>query len=92
MPQRRDRQHQIMWIQVRTIDGKKTVRVDSLSKLTKVEVLREKLVDHFDAQPADQRLFFRGKQVHNENIAHSHTHTDMLASYTNTFESANACF
>lgn len=52
-----------MWIQVRTIDGKKTVRVDNLSKLTKIEDLRERLIEHFDAQPADQRLFYRGKQV-----------------------------
>ncbi|KAK7110903.1 E3 ubiquitin-protein ligase UHRF1-like [Littorina saxatilis] len=52
-----------MWIQVRTIDGKKTVRVDNLSKLTKIEDLRERLIEHFDAQPADQRLFYRGKQL-----------------------------
>ena len=52
-----------MWIQVRTIDGKKTVRLDSLSKLTKIEELRERLVELFDAQPSDQRLIFRGKQV-----------------------------
>uniref|UniRef100_A0A671TCB6 Ubiquitin-like domain-containing protein n=1 Tax=Sinocyclocheilus anshuiensis TaxID=1608454 RepID=A0A671TCB6_9TELE len=29
-----------MWIQVRTMDGKETHRVDSLSKLTKVDELR----------------------------------------------------
>ncbi|KAK7467888.1 hypothetical protein BaRGS_00036893 [Batillaria attramentaria] len=52
-----------MWIQVRTIDGKKTVRVDSLSKLTKIEDLRQRLISLFDAQPSDQRLFFRGKQL-----------------------------
>lgn len=52
-----------MWIQVRTIDGKKTVRVDSLSKLTKIEELRKRLVTLFDAQPSEQRLFYRGKQV-----------------------------
>ena len=52
-----------MWIQVRTIDGKKTVRVDSLSKLTKIEELRERLIELFETQPSDQRLFFRGKQV-----------------------------
>ncbi|XP_025095806.1 E3 ubiquitin-protein ligase UHRF1-like isoform X2 [Pomacea canaliculata] len=52
-----------MWIQVRTIDGKKTVRVDSLSKLTKIEELRKRLVTLFDAQPSEQRLFYRGKQL-----------------------------
>ncbi|XP_076461119.1 E3 ubiquitin-protein ligase UHRF1-like [Babylonia areolata] len=52
-----------MWIQVRTVDGKKTVRIDSLSKLTKIEDLRKRLVEDFDAEPSDQRLFFRGKQL-----------------------------
>ncbi|KAL7993027.1 hypothetical protein Chor_017283 [Crotalus horridus] len=32
-----------MWIQVRTMDGKETHRVDSLSKLTKVEELRQRI-------------------------------------------------
>ena len=48
---------------MRSIDGKKTVRVDNLSKLTKIEALREKLVEQFDAPAEAQRLFFRGKQV-----------------------------
>ena len=52
-----------MWIQVRSMDGQKNVRIDNLSKLTKIEDLREKLVDHFNAGPERQRLFFRGKQV-----------------------------
>jgi len=52
-----------MWIQVRSMDGKKCCRVDGLSKLTKVEELREKLVDLFDADVECQRLFYRGKQV-----------------------------
>ncbi|XP_067677716.1 E3 ubiquitin-protein ligase UHRF1-like [Haliotis asinina] len=52
-----------MWIQVRSIDGKKTVRVDDLSKLTKIEELRKKLVDPFEAPVETQRLFFRGKQL-----------------------------
>ncbi|KAL3878130.1 hypothetical protein ACJMK2_030501 [Sinanodonta woodiana] len=52
-----------MWIQVRTFDGKKSIRVDDLSKLTKIEELREKLVDPFDASPERQRLFYRGKQL-----------------------------
>ena len=52
-----------MWIQVRSMDGRKNVRIDDLSKLTKIEDLRMKLVDHFDADPERQRLFFRGKQV-----------------------------
>ena len=45
------------------MDGLKNVRIDNLSKLTKIEDLREKLIDHFNAEPERQRLFFRGKQV-----------------------------
>lgn len=52
-----------MWIQVRTMDGRKSARIDSLSKLTTIEQLREKLVEEFDAEPERQRLFYRGKQV-----------------------------
>lgn len=53
-----------MWIQVRSFDGKKSVQIDKLSKLTKIEDLRERLVEHFDAAPETQRLFYRGKQVY----------------------------
>ena len=53
-----------MWIQIRSMDGKKSLRVDGLSKLTKIEDLREKLVDEFEAEPEEQRLFYRGKQVY----------------------------
>lgn len=52
-----------MWIQVRTMDGKKSLQVDGLSKLTKIEELRNKLENAFDVSPNMQRLFFRGKQV-----------------------------
>lgn len=52
-----------MWIQVRTFDGKKTVKVKGLSKLTKVEELRESIKDKFDAEPSQQQLFYRGKLV-----------------------------
>ncbi|XP_059177141.1 E3 ubiquitin-protein ligase UHRF1-like isoform X2 [Physella acuta] len=52
-----------MWIQVRSISGSKTVRIDDLSKLTKIEDLRKRLVEPFDAEPDKQRLFFRGKQM-----------------------------
>lgn len=45
------------------MDGRKNVRVDDLSKLTKLEELRERLLEHFDAEPSRQRLFYRGKQV-----------------------------
>lgn len=53
----------IMWIQVRAMDGSATHRVDGLSKLTKINELREMLVEKFDAEPGQQRLFYRGKQV-----------------------------
>ena len=52
-----------MWIQVRTMDGRKSARVDSLSKLTTIEELRERLVGEFGVEPERQRLFYRGKQV-----------------------------
>lgn len=52
-----------MWIQVRTMDGKETHRVDSLSKLTKVDELRLKITELFKVEPERQRLFYRGKQV-----------------------------
>lgn len=52
-----------MWIQVRTMDGKETHRVDSLSKLTKVDELRLKIEELFKVEPERQRLFYRGKQV-----------------------------
>ena len=45
------------------MDGQKSVQIDGLSKLTKVDELRERLVEHFDAEPERQRLFYRGKQV-----------------------------
>uniref|UniRef100_A0A8C4IPX3 E3 ubiquitin-protein ligase UHRF n=1 Tax=Dicentrarchus labrax TaxID=13489 RepID=A0A8C4IPX3_DICLA len=52
-----------MWIQVRTMDGKETHRVDSLSKLTKVDELRLKITELFNVEPERQRLFYRGKQM-----------------------------
>lgn len=54
-----------MWIQVRTFDGKKTVKIEGLSKLTKVEELRERIQAPFDADPKRQQLFYRGKLVSN---------------------------
>uniref|UniRef100_A0A7N6BD34 E3 ubiquitin-protein ligase UHRF n=1 Tax=Anabas testudineus TaxID=64144 RepID=A0A7N6BD34_ANATE len=54
-----------MWIQVRTMDGKETHRVDSLSKLTKVDELRVKIMELFNVEPERQRLFYRGKQMEN---------------------------
>ncbi|XP_062593706.1 E3 ubiquitin-protein ligase UHRF1-like [Saccostrea cucullata] len=52
-----------MWIQVRSFDGKKSLRVDNLSKLTKIEELRSRLVEEFEAPVEKQRLFYRGKQL-----------------------------
>ena len=52
-----------MWIQVRTMDGKVAHTVDSLSRLTKVELLRKKIQELFHVEPGLQRLFYRGKQV-----------------------------
>ena len=55
-----------MWIQVRTMDGKKTVQIDNLSKLTSIFELRKRLVECFEVPPERQRLFFRGKQLEDE--------------------------
>ncbi|GLD49916.1 E3 ubiquitin-protein ligase UHRF1 [Lates japonicus] len=45
------------------MDGKETHRVDSLSKLTKVDELRVKIMELFKVEPERQRLFYRGKQM-----------------------------
>ena len=52
-----------MWIQVRTIDGTETQTIDDLSRLTKIECLREKIQETVRVSPDRQRLFYRGKQV-----------------------------
>ncbi|XP_071657719.1 E3 ubiquitin-protein ligase UHRF2-like isoform X1 [Patagioenas fasciata] len=52
-----------MWIQVRTIDGTETHTIDDLSRLTKIECLREKIQKMFCVSPDRQRLFYRGKQL-----------------------------
>ena len=52
-----------MWIQIRTMDGKRCAQVDNLSKLTRIDELKEKLVPLFDIESVRQRLFYRGKQV-----------------------------
>ncbi|XP_077201077.1 E3 ubiquitin-protein ligase UHRF2 isoform X1 [Paroedura picta] len=52
-----------MWIQVRTIDGAQTQTIDDLSRLTKIESLREKIQESFRVSPDRQRLFYRGKQL-----------------------------
>ncbi|XP_040146581.1 E3 ubiquitin-protein ligase UHRF1 isoform X1 [Ictidomys tridecemlineatus] len=52
-----------MWVQVRTMDGKETHTVNSLSRLTKVEELRRKIQEVFHVEPGLQRLFYRGKQM-----------------------------
>lgn len=52
-----------MWIQVRTMDGAKSVRIDGLSKITKVDDLRLRIREEFDVETALQRLFYRGKQL-----------------------------
>jgi E3 ubiquitin-protein ligase UHRF1 len=53
-----------MWIKVRTFDGKEEKQIDNLSKLTKIEELKERIKKTFDvAENSSMRLFFRGKQV-----------------------------
>lgn len=45
------------------MDGKETHRIDSLSKLTKVEDLRLKIQEAFGVEVDRQRLFYHGKQM-----------------------------
>lgn len=52
-----------MWIQVRTMDGKRSEKIEGLSKLTSVKDLRQCIEGKFGIQPIEQRLFYRGKQV-----------------------------
>ncbi|XP_073485733.1 E3 ubiquitin-protein ligase UHRF1-like [Aquarana catesbeiana] len=52
-----------MWIQVRTMDGRQTERLDDLSKLTKVDELRLRIQEVFGVEMERQRLFYRGKQM-----------------------------
>ncbi|XP_071486486.1 E3 ubiquitin-protein ligase UHRF1-like [Diadema antillarum] len=54
-----------MWVLVRKFDCKNAQRIDGLSKLTKIEQFREKLVDLFDAPLDRQRLFYGGKELVN---------------------------
>ena len=44
------------------MDGSRTT-VAGISKLTKIEEIRERLVETFCTEPSRQRLFYRGKQV-----------------------------
>ena len=46
------------------MDGSKSARFDGLSKLTKIEQLREKIAEEFEVETERQRLFYRGKQVY----------------------------
>lgn len=52
-----------MWVRVRTMDGKINFQVDGLSKLTKIEELKEKLESDLKTVSSRQRLFFAGKQL-----------------------------
>lgn len=45
------------------MDGKESMQVDNLSKLTKIEELKKKLEVIFKVEPERQRLFYRGKQL-----------------------------
>eukprot|EP00795_Rhopilema_esculentum_P000042 gene42-9646_t len=54
-----------MWIQVRTMDGKKSTQIDKISKLTLIEDLKAKIAGEFGVSAERQRLFFSGKQLEN---------------------------
>lgn len=60
-----------MWIQVRTIDGSRTETIEDLSRLTKIESLRQKIQESFRVGPDRQRLFYRGKQVRRRRVGAS---------------------
>jgi len=46
---------------VRTFCGTKSERFDGLSKLTTIDILRQKVQEKFDVSPDQQKLFYRGK-------------------------------
>ena len=50
-----------MWINVRTFCGTKSERFDGLSKLTTIDILRQKIQEKFDVSSSEQKLFYRGK-------------------------------
>eukprot|EP00794_Sanderia_malayensis_P007068 gene7068-7863_t len=52
-----------MWVQIRTVDGKKSIQIDKLSKLTTIEDLKKRIEEHFNVTSSKQRLFFSGKQL-----------------------------
>jgi len=54
-----------MWIQIRTMDGKKSIQIDKLSKLTTIKELKDKVAVEFGIASERQRLFFSGKQLEN---------------------------
>ncbi|XP_075217787.1 E3 ubiquitin-protein ligase UHRF1-like [Lycorma delicatula] len=54
-----------MYIQVRTVDGKKKVTV-LISKTAKIEELKLKIEEELEIAVDKQRLFFRGKQLEND--------------------------
>jgi len=45
------------------MDGKRSEKIEGLSKLTSVKDLRQCIEGKFGIQPIEQRLFYRGKQV-----------------------------
>ena len=51
-----------MWIRVRSMDGRSSL-IEGLSKLTKIEDLRERLMEQFNVVPGRQRLLYGGMQV-----------------------------
>lgn len=51
-----------MYVQVRSIDGKKRTIV-SVSKTTKIQDVKNSIAEEFNVPVEKQRLFFRGKQV-----------------------------
>ena len=56
------REREKMWIQVRTMDGRRSARVDSLSKLTSIEELRERFVGEFGPSQSDRDCFTEGSR------------------------------
>ena len=56
------REREKMWIQVRTMDGRRSARVDSLSKLTSIEELRDRLVGEFGPSRSDRDCFTEGSR------------------------------
>ena len=54
-----------MWIKARSMDAKRTIQLDGLSRTTNISTLRKNISIKLDTNIENLNLYFRGKQVSN---------------------------